>query len=366
MTYRAKISVVGCLVMLLVVWTSSIGAVAAQDGNLPERDYWPTDEWRTSSPEDQRMDSEFLAQMFDYIDTAGIDIHGIVVVRHGYIVAEAYYEPYSQGMQHLQASVAKSLTSILVGMAMQQGYLESVDQRVVDLFPDRTIANLDERKSAMTLENLLTMTAGLRCRDGNDETVTQMIRRPDWVQFMLDLPMSRDPGTEFNYCNGVSHLLSAIVHEVTGMTALEFAREQLFSVIGIRRLTWERDPDGNPTGGWGLYMTPRDMARIGYLYLNEGNWDGNQLVSPAWVAASTSAHDVRTHYGYQWWVDSSNEFSAFGAGGQVIMVRPDYDLVVAITSDPLRENTGELTELVYRYILPAINHGEAETEAGPD
>ena len=353
-----RFRIVGVIsLILLIVWTG-VMPVTAQDGP----DYWPTDGWRTSSPEAQDVDGDLLALMLAHIDERDIDIHGLVIVRHGYIIAEAYYEPYSETMQHTLASIAKSLTSILIGMAMHQGAITSVDQRLVDFFPDRTIANLDARKQAITLEHLLTMTAGFDCRDAGNRTVEQMIRRPDWVQFMLDLPMSRDPGTDFNYCNGVSHLLSAIVHETTGMTALELAREQLFPTLGIGRVTWERDPDGNPAGGWGLYMTPRDMARLGILYLNDGAWDGEQLVPADYVAASTRRHssDATMGYGYQWWVSSAVDFRAIGAGGQYIIVRPDYDLVVVFTSDPQRNNYEELTGLFTGYILPAVRHGAPE------
>ncbi len=348
-----------CAVLILIV--TGLVPVRAQDG----RDYWPTDGWRTSSPEAQGVDGDLLESMLAHIDESGMDIHGLLVVRHGYIIAEAYYEPYTETTQHNLASIAKSLTSILIGMAMQQGAITSVDQRLVDFFPDRTIANLDARKQAITLEDLLTMTAGFGCRDAGDQTVEQMIRRPDWVQFMLDLPMSRDPGMDFNYCNGVSHLLSAIVHETTGLTALELTRERLFPVLGIGRVTWERDPDGNPAGGWGLYMTPRDMARLGYLYLNDGMWDGEQLVPAAYVAASTRRHssDGFMGYGYQWWVSSAVDFRAIGAGGQYIIVRPDVDLVVVFTSDPQRSNYEELTGLLTHYILPAVRHGESAAGA---
>ncbi|MBN2305634.1 MAG: serine hydrolase [Anaerolineae bacterium] len=356
------------LLVLLVIPLHGLGTgiagpaavpVAAQ-GDPPdapiERDYWPTEDWRTSIPEDQDMDSAILDALFAYIDEHGTDIHGIVVVRHGYIVAEAYYAKYTPTTQHTLASIAKSLTSILIGMLMQRGDLESVDQRVIDLFPNRTIANMDDRKAAMTLEDLLTMRAGLDCRDRNDSTVTAMIRQRDWVQYMLNLEMSDPPGVTFNYCNGVSHLLSALVQETTGQTALELARAELFPVLGIGRVTWERDPAGNPAGGWGLYMTPRDMARLGYLYLNQGTWDGQQIVSREWVASSTSRRtsDGYMGYGYQWWVASANDFRAVGAGGQYIIVRPDDDLVVAITSDPFHANYEELSELVQSYIVSAI------------
>jgi len=159
----------------------------------------------------------------------------------------------------------------------------------------------------MTLEHVLTMATGLKCQDSylyRWRGLRQVERSEDWVQFMLDLPMAEEPGTRFEYCNGASFLLSAIIQETTGMSALEFANEHLFGPLGIIDVTWSSNPQGITIGYSGLRMTPHDMAKIGYLYLNEGQWDGEQVVPAKWVKASTREHISATledGYGYQWW-----------------------------------------------------------------
>ncbi len=193
-----------------------------------------------------------------------------------------------------------------MGIAIDEGYIEGVDQLVLDLFPERTVTNLDADKQAMTLEDVLTMSTGLGCQDSylyRWRGLREMERSDDWVQFMLDLPMAEEPGTQFEYCNGASFLLSAIVQETTGMNALAFANEHLFGPLGIIDVQWLSNPQGITIGWSDLYLTPHDMAKIGYLYLNEGWWDGEQVVSADWVEASTrehiSAKTLQDGYGYQ-------------------------------------------------------------------
>ena len=239
----------------------------------------------------------------------------------------------------------------------QQGVITGVDQPVLDFFPDLPAVEADDPRWAITLEDLLTMRAGLRCHDETDTTVEAMQRTNDWAAFMLRQPLADPPGHQFNYCNGVSHLLSVIVGRATGQNTMDFAQENLFQPLGITRVLWARDPDGNPTGGWGLALTPRDMARFGYLYLRGGMWDGVQILPPEWVTDSatprTYANPAAQAYGYQWWVNSVNSFEAVGAGGQYIFVRRGSDMVIVMTSDTQIENYPDLLELLNEYVLYA-------------
>jgi CubicO group peptidase (beta-lactamase class C family) len=348
--------VVTLVVFLVVCWVGLASTVSAQS---PE--YWPTDGWRTSTPEEQGIDSEQLAKAFDFLQEADANIHSLLVIRNGYIVADAYFYPFSRGSRHDVASVTKSFTSTLVGIAIDKGHIESVDQPVLGFFPGRTVANLDANKKAMTLEHLLTMTSGLECINAPSEvTLFQMITSPDWVQFMLDLPMSDEPGTRFLYNSGGSHLLSAIIRETTGMNALAFAREHLFGPLGITDVDWPLDPQGVNNDGWGdLQVTPHDMAKLGYLYLNDGVWDGKQIVSSSWVAAATGKHvstsrDVYDGYGYKWWIHSAGGYSAVGRGCQRIFVLPDSDMIVVVTSGAGSAQERKLETLLPSYIVPAV------------
>jgi CubicO group peptidase (beta-lactamase class C family) len=259
-------------------------------------------------------------------------------------------------------SCTKSVTSALVGIALDQGHIQSVEQPVLSFFPERTVANLDARKEAMKLEHLLTMTDGLdwvrkdvRFTSSGD-TTPEMTRSRDWVQFTLDRPMAEEPGTRWNYNSGASHLLSATIQETTGMTALEFAEEHLFGPLGISGAVWGRDPQGRNYGAAQLHMTAHDMAKFGYLYLNDGLWDGKQIVPAGWVEASTTNHSPTPGvcYGYQWWVMPwAGYYSAIGARGQYIVVLPELDMVVVFTSDLMPEDQHIPLLLLAFYIMPS-------------
>jgi CubicO group peptidase (beta-lactamase class C family) len=350
------------LTVLLILFAVS-SSVAESPVSTPKTpDYWPTEGWRASTPEEQGMDSELLARAMGFVRERNLNVHSLLVIRNGYIVADAYFYPFSRGSKHDIASVTKSFTSTLIGIAIDKGHIKSVNQPVLEFFPQRTVANLDENKKGMTLEDLLTMSSGLACiSDSREVTLSQMMASPDWVQFMLDLPMSDKPGTRFVYNSGGSHLLSAIIRESTGMNELAFAEKHLFGPLGISDVIWPLDPQGVNNRGWGdLRVTPHDMAKLGYLYLNEGRWDGKQIVSAQWVAAATSKQ-IRSRlpghnrYGYQWWIRSSgNGYSAVGRGGQRVFVLPDKKMVVVTTSG-IGGDAGhtQLERLLQSFIIPA-------------
>ena len=316
--------------------------------------YWPTEAWRTSAPEEQGMDSQKLAEMLSTIQGQHLNLHSLLIIRNGYLVSETYFGVYQQDTRHELYSCTKSFVSTLIGIAIDKGYIDRTDRRVVDFFPERTFSYLDEQKEAMTLEDLLTMRSGLDWQEG-DPVYGAMYRSPDWVQFVLDEPMAQPPGSSFNYCSGCSHVLSAILQETTGMNPRDFAELYLFQPLGISDIRWDTDAVGIPIGGWGLQMTPRDMAKLGYLYLQDGQWDGEQIVSVRWVENATRKHtetDGALGYGYQWWTyPSLGGYTALGRYGQTIFVIPEADLVVVTTAQ--MEDHDEVFQLIEQYILPA-------------
>jgi CubicO group peptidase (beta-lactamase class C family) len=230
----------------------------------------------------------------------------------------------------------------------------------VDIFSERTVANLDGDKERITLEHVLMMASGLECRDSylyRWRGLRQMRESDDWVQFMLDLPMADAPGAKFEYCNGGSFLLSAIIQEATGTSAAEFGQEQLFDPLGIEDVDWPANPQGISIGWGELHMRPHDMAKIGYLYLNEGQWGGEQIVPAEWVRASTQMRisaTLQEGYGFQWWVANDGMYMALGYAGQYIVVAPEQDLLVVFTSDLAEEDFFVPLELVRTFILPAV------------
>jgi CubicO group peptidase (beta-lactamase class C family) len=301
---------------------------------------WPTRGWATSSPEEQGMSSERLARLVEF--GAVNDMDSVLVTRHGRIVLEATYAPFRAGLKHHVYSSTKSVVSTLVGMALGDGLLDSTDRRVVDFFPGRTIANLDDAKKAITVQHLLDMTSGLSWKEGLSggvETTIAMARSSNWQQFVLDQPMATAPGTRFYYNSGNSHLLSAILSKVTGRSALDYAREKLFGPLGIDDVQWQADPQGVTVGGWGLHLQPRDMAKIGYLWLRGGLWEGKQILPEAWIEGVRKADiDMREswasdlRYGRQFWLMTRRDaFMAVGKHRQLIVVMPKLDIVAVVT-----------------------------------
>ena len=334
-------------------------------------DYWPTYGWRTSTPEEQGMDSELLADAINYLQKQdGFNIHSLLIIRNGYVVTDAYFYPFSRGSLHDTASVNKSFVATLVGIAIDKGFIDSVQQPVLDFFPERDVANVDAHKEALTVEDLLVMSSGFECIGLPDEiTALEMVGSPDWVQFTLDLPMAEAPGTRWVYCTPNPYLLSAIIQETTGVSALEFAQEHLFKPLGISDVIWPSDPQGY--NHIYLIMTPHDMAKLGYLYLHQGEWDGQQLLSPEFVARAIDPSlsppvAPGIDYGYLWWLSTADSsYSARGRGGQMILVIPELDMIVVTTGGGGPNQEDVIAGVWSTYIFPAIE-SDKPLAANPD
>jgi len=342
--------VIGVTILLIAVFL----IIRFKPGNplqvsLP--DYWPTDEWRTNTPEEQGLDSTSLAEGLLSIQETGYPIHSLMIVRNGYVVLEATFNPYDGRSPHNLGSVTKSVLSTLIGIAIDQGKLK-LDDTLLSFFPIDTIATHDTRKDHITLKDLLTMTSGLDCIGlPSEETVQAMEASPNWVQFMLDRPMASEPGNTFVYCGGVMHLLSAVLQKATGMTALEYARQNLFEPLGIQEVVWPTDPQGINQGSGNIRLLPTDMAKLGFLFLQDGFWDGRQVVSLEWVRNAVRPQSKAGTYGYGWWVSTGktgNEFNADGAGGQHIAVVPGLNLVLVTTGG------GFNVDGVVPFLFPAL------------
>jgi len=317
---------------------------------------YPTTGWPTSSPGGQGLDAHKLAQLQAVIEEQGLDFHSFLIIRNGYLVSEKYYGAYQQDTRHDLYSVTKSFVSTLIGIALDKGYIDRTGQRIVGFFPGYTFAYLNGQKEAMTVEDVLTMRSGLGWDEG-DPILDEMRQSEDWVQYMLDKPMVSSPGSQFSYNSGSSHLLTAILQQATGRNPRDFAEEYLFKPLGISDAVWEADASGIPAGGWGLQLAPSEMAKLGYLYLRNGQWEGKQVVSGQWVKRATQRYtktydDMDLGYGYQWWtVPSLSAYMALGRYHQMIMVIPEADLVVVTTAGI--ENYDGIP-LIERFIVPEI------------
>ena len=351
------------LLLPLIVFFATVPVSPQSTQSIAAPTYWPTDGWRSTTPEQQGIDSDKLADALDYIRKNEINVHSLLIIRNGYVVLDAYFYPYDEKDLHDIASVTKSLTSALVGIAIGQGKIKAVSQPLLQLFPGRSIANREQRKERLTVEHLLSMTGGLDCKFQSGElTLRQMKQSQDWTQFMLDLPMVAEPGSKFVYCSGGTHLLSAIISQTTGKNELEFARQTLFKPLGITEVLWPSDPQG-VNHGWGdLRMHPRDMAKIGLLWLNRGVWKGKPIVPASWVDESTRVHaktSLDSDYGYGWWVKTHDipfAYEAVGRGGQRVTVVPSKNLVVVMTGGGFEPSD------VRPLLLPAIKSDQALPE----
>jgi CubicO group peptidase (beta-lactamase class C family) len=322
--------------MIFLALAACLSFAAAAAGAKGAEEYWPAESWRTSTPEAQGLSSADLAKAFDYIAKEKINIHSLLVVRNGYLLLEAYFYPIAREDLHDICSCTKSVSSTLVGIALDQGKIRSVKESLTALFPGRQLQNDSARKRRITLEHLLTMSSGMNYPLLGEPRLAPMRAAPDMVQFILDLPMIAEPGSQFGYNSGASHLLSALISLRTGETTEEFAGRHLFGPLGIRRISWPSDAQGNGRGWGDLMLASPDMAKIGYLYLNKGRWDGKQIVSERWVKEATRRHigtPDAAGYGYQWWVrqDDPRRYEALGRAGQRITVIPQLDVVVVFT-----------------------------------
>ncbi len=317
---------------------------------------WPTRGWKERNPEDVGLDSELVAAMIEEIDHSGLDYDGLVVVHKGVIVVERYYYIYEERTRHETYSVTKSVMSALVGIALQQGCIDSIEDPVLAYFTDREFLNTDDQKELITIKDFLTMSSGLAYDPD------KMYASPDWAQYTLDQPLIYPPGESWFYSNGGPQVLSALISQACEMDTLEFADQYLFKPLGITNYRWEKNMEGNLNGSWGLELTPRDMAKFGYLYLHDGTWDGEQILPPDWVELSSHRyHKVPDplepwdlYYGFLWWIHEDGVYAARGYKGQFIYLAPEQDLVVVITANLADKDFVEPQKLIRDYLFPDV------------
>ncbi len=339
-----RIRICGALIALTLACPAAMSAA----GPLPSpilsspdlaraRSYWPTREWRTARPAEAGMDATVLEGLTRQL--AGNEVLAALVVRRGLLVFERYKAGTGPDSLLNLYSCSKSITSALVGIAIDRGLLSEIDRPLAALFPGIAKTADAKRKAGLTLRHLLSMSSGLDWPEwGSWNYYFQpMVDSRNWVDYVLARPMAADPGSVFNYNTGGSQVLSAAVGHAAGMPASGFARSELFDPIGIGRVEWPADPNGVSTGGYGIRMCARDAARFAYLFLNDGAWDGCQVVPRSWVAESTreqsGGHAWFGRYGLHWWLRpladprAAATFFAMGYGGQYLFVVPSLDLV---------------------------------------
>lgn len=310
-----------------------------------------------STPEKESISS---GAILNFIEAAKKEqpnaLHSLMIVRHGKIVAEGWWNPYNSESPHLLYSLSKSFASTAIGLAIQQDLI-SIDDQVISFFPDQTPENPSQNLESMRIRDLITMNTGHR----TDASRRMRNHEDGWVAGFLSLEVEHKPGTIFVYNSGATYMLSAIIQKVTGNTLVEYLQPRLFDLLEISKPTWQSDPDGINVGGWGLSVTTLDIAKLGQLYLQQGNWKGQQILNENWVSTATSLQtsngsnpesDWDQGYGYQFWRCKNNAYRGDGAFGQYCIVMPDQDAVIAITSGS--NDMQGILNLVWKYLLPAM------------
>ena len=344
---------VNCLAALILV------TGCGHDGKLPRKQASPG------------LDAAFAAYL-QAKDEAGQDIHSIMILQHGKVLEEKWMSEGQPDSAHIMNSVSKTFTATAVGLAIAEGRL-SLEDKVVDFFPDKVPENASDTLKSVTVRHLLTM----NCGHGTDPTFAVRQGEKDWVTAFLEWPVDHEPGSYYCYNTIGTYVLSEIVQKVTGQKVNDYLEPRLWKPLGINKPHWEESPTGANCGGWGLYLKTEDMAKMGQLLLQEGKWKGRRILPAEWVREASSNlvwsvphmltpelcerigmtkenSDWLQGYGYQMWRCRHNAYRADGANGQYIIVLPDQDAVIAMTAN-LRDMQGEIN-LVWDHILPALKN----------
>ena len=325
-------------------WLLAIGLIASLSANAQ------TNELPRSTPEEQGVPSKALVALFDSLHALPLtDMHAVVVMRHGKVIGEMYPKPYAPEYRHTMYSCSKTFVGIAVGLAIEDNRLR-LDDRVAAIFPELLPDSISKDLADMTVRHLLTMASGVK-PDWNMRS-----RGKEWIRTFLSKPVEA-PGTKYAYDSMVSYMLAAVVQKVTGKKLTEYLQERVFTPMNVTEWAWEESPEGVNTGGWGVHIQPESLAKFGQLILNEGNWEGKQLVPAEWIREMCKKHREtgREVYGYHIWHCGGHDGAvrADGALGQYVISVLDKDMVVVMTEATLG-NGRDQRRLIWDVLLPYI------------
>lgn len=328
-------------------------------------------DWPVTTPSAVYLDSLQLNTALDEAGKRGF-INSVLVIRYGKIASERYYNGYDASKSQTIMSVTKSFMSAMIGIAVRDSMLR-LDQKAIDFFPEYSKSQSDRRFSKITVKDLLEMQSGI---DNDYNIYDIVVGSNNWIKTIISLPLVSDPGTEFQYSTSAVHLLSGILTKASGMSSLDFANKFLFGPMEISSDGWRRDPQGIYSGGSDLFLTPRNMAALGLLYMNNGKLDGKQIVPENWIKNSITNHKINAGeswgdltdegYGYLWWLGKIKKFSiytALGWGGQYVLCFPSLSLIIVTTANPYHLDWNEadayersVLNIVANFILPAVKN----------
>jgi CubicO group peptidase (beta-lactamase class C family) len=350
-SYRSRLVFVGVILVL-----SLLAACGPSAAELAAVDYAPSphDEWEVSTPAEQGLDPELVAEL--YYHAAELEsVYSVLVFKNGYLIAEDDFNGGSAGQSVNIHSATKSITSGLVAIALEEGCLTSLDQKMMDFFPELAGRITDPRKNQITIRQMLQMRAGYPWEESGPE-LFELLATGFRPSNLVDVPLVRDPGSDFDYSNLTSHLLGLVVARACETDLKSFAQEHLFSPLGVEPSFWQVDWEGNFLGYSDIHLSAYDLAKYGLMYLNDGQYAGKQIVPAAWTHESREIYSENAWkikvggnwddngYGYQWWSVRAGDYRyslAWGHGGQQIALIDDLDMVIVLTADPLHLQWGD-------------------------
>lgn len=313
-----------------------------------------------SVPEDQGVSSHSILDFIEEIDRQEVELHSFMLIRHDRVLAEGYWSPYKADINHVMYSVSKTFTSAAIGFAVKEKRLK-VDDKVISFFPGELPEKVSPNLEKLTVKHLLTMTVG------HAEQPVSFWGEDNWVKSFLAVPVVYEPGKTFSYNSYASHMLSAIIQQVSGESLFDYLTPRLFEPLGIKDISWETDPRGITCGGWGLRIKTADMAKLGKLYLQKGKWGKKQLLPESWIKESTAVHiyqieeptfeqemydEAAQGYGYQIWRSTHNAYRADGAYGQYILIMPEQDALLITTAKA--SDMRKILSLFWEHLFPGV------------
>lgn len=308
----------------------------------------PEEAFSTAAPEEEGFSSKGLSEIFTYVKEKKPNIHSLLIIRNKKIVLDAYFYPFRAGLRHDIASCTKSVTSLLIGIAIDKGYIKSEDQLVSSFFPEFTLTG--KGFETLSIKDLLTMKSGLDCSWSNEDSLfNELFPSDNWSKFIFNIPFAAVPGQQFSYCSCNYYLLAEIIYRATGLAPEDFAKKYLFKALGITSVYWSKNKQGINYGWGDLCLQPHDLAKIGQLLLDGGKWNNKTILSASWVKKAKTMDTVFPNgngYGYGFWIDKDHAFNMEGRGTQRLHIDSIHHAIVVVTggglSDEDKEGIGHL------------------------
>lgn len=353
-------------IIVFILLTTHTVAQSAYSYKQPKE---TTDGWKTDHLRSQGIDSILIYNLFNQLTTVDHKIHSVLLIKNKKLVIEEYFNDHNQNKIHDLRSSTKSIRSILLGIAIDKGFINDINDPISKyLKKPKAKKNLDPRKEKITIKHLITMSSGLDCNDWNKKSKGQedkVYKKKDWLQYTLDLPMINTPGELSNYCSMGVVLMVEVISQASGMSITEFADKYLFNPLGITNVKWGHTSNKKVIdSAKRLYLTSRDMAKIGQLVLNKGQWNSTRIISEKWITESTTPKVKISNidYGYLWWNipfvlnnKKINSITATGNGGQYIMIIPEFDIVGVFTGGAYNSEEDKVAfSIMNNIFIPSI------------